>query len=176
MTPDNNQDDELQKAIDEVTQRVTANTPQPDAATPETPAQPESIVPQRNMADSNETHDDAVAAAMADVLPGSEPTPTPPSMTQPDTNTKPSTNVAAPASPEMAQVKEQALRELAPLLINMNINPEQKFRIYRDMVETLHDNSLISSALDAAKQIPDENTRADSLLSIVNMIDDLEKK
>ena len=88
-----------------------------------------------------------------------------------------------PAAPEMpamglnmAQVKEAALRDLAPILDHMNVNPAQKFRIYRDMIETLHDNSVAMPALEAAKQIQDENARAEALLYLVTLIDEASGK
>ena len=175
------QDDKLQQAINQVAQ----NTTNIDSST-NNHDQIDSIVPQRNMTSDtkNSSNDEAVAAAMASVLPNSNPepaiAPTPPVITPSpsaaavNTSTSPNESIAVPE--EMNQVKEQALRELVPLLANMNINPEQKFKIYRDMIESLHDNSVAMPALEAAKQIQDENIRAEALLYLVTLIDELSGK
>ena len=73
----------------------------------------------------------------------------------------------------VAQVKEAALRDLMPLLEKMNINPSQKFRIYRDAFRTLHDYTILEPAYNAAKEITDEKERGEALLKIVNEIDQM---
>lgn len=162
-----NQDDknnDLQKAINEVTQAAPA--PQTEMPT----------ISQHGMgmADTNnkETDDAAVAAAMASVLPGND-------NTASDTSTSAdnSASIMSPVSGvddvNISHVKEEALRELSPLLDKTQLEPEPKFKIYRDMIETLHENSLLMPALEAAKQIQDESARAEALLSLVNLIDEL---
>ena len=94
--------------------------------------------------------------------------------------------VAAPAMPEqpmapempapvpemnMQQVKEAALRDLAPLLDKMPINASQKFRIYRDMFESLHNYEVLDPAYRAAAAIADETERGEALLYLVEAID-----
>ena len=159
-------DDKLQQAINEVSQQTPDLKPLGDQPNPVDSGQADPIVPQRNMTDMAEDKNDAVAAAMASVLPN----PASPIM-PPSASTVPTPPVAT-ASPEMTQVKEQALRELAPLLANMSIDAEQKFKLYRDMIETLHDNSVAMAALEAAKQIQEESKRAEALLYLVNLIDE----
>lgn len=78
-------------------------------------------------------------------------------------------NNLAPQS--MHQVREAALRDLAPLLAKMSINPSQKFRIYRDMFEDLHDYAVLAPAYRAAKEIADDNERGEALLYLVESID-----
>ena len=72
---------------------------------------------------------------------------------------------------DIEKVKEAALRDLMPLLDKMKINPEEKFRIYRDGIEKLGDNSMFGFAYNAAKEIADENARGEALLYIVEKID-----
>lgn len=71
----------------------------------------------------------------------------------------------------MQQVKEAALRDLAPLLDKLTLDPLQKFNIYRDMFENLRDYTILESAYKSAKEIPDETKRAESLLYLVESID-----
>ncbi len=154
-----NQDDknnDLQKAINEVTQAA----PNPQEAAP--------TISQHGMGMTQNTDDKTansdVEAAMASVLPGSDNTTATPPTTPP---------VSGVDDVNISHVKEEALRELSPLLDKTQLEPDQKFKIYRDMIETLHENSLLMPALEAAKQIQDESDRADALLYLVNLIDDL---
>lgn len=71
----------------------------------------------------------------------------------------------------MQQVKEAALRDLVPLLDKLTLDPLQKFNIYRDIFENLRDYSILEPAYKAAKEIPDETKRAESLLYLVEFID-----
>ena len=71
----------------------------------------------------------------------------------------------------MAQVKEAALRDLAPILDHMNVNPAQKFRIYRDMFQSLRDYTVLEPAYRAAKEISDEHERGEALLFLIEAID-----
>ena len=82
-------------------------------------------------------------------------------------------NEAPAAAPElsMRQVKEAALRDLAPLLGKMNISATQKFRIYRDMFESLRDYTVLESAYHAASEIANEDEKAKALLYLVEAID-----
>ena len=72
---------------------------------------------------------------------------------------------------DIEQVREAALRDLAPILGNMHINPSQKFRIYRDIYETTKDAKVFEPAYEVAKDITDENERGEALLYLVESID-----
>lgn len=81
----------------------------------------------------------------------------------------------APEAPaaglNMAQVKEAALRDLAPILDHMNVSPTQKFHIYRDMFQSLRDYTVLEPAYRAAKEISDEHERGEALLFLIEAID-----
>lgn len=70
----------------------------------------------------------------------------------------------------MHQVKEAALRDLVPLLGHLNINPSQKFGLYRNIFEDLKDYTVLSSAYQAAKEIPGDTERAEALLYLIESI------
>ena len=107
------------------------------------------------------------AAPVAETAPAAaEPAPAMPAM-----SAVPS--VASYGDPDIAQVKEAALRELFPLMDKINVNPVQKFRIYKDIVELTHDKSVIEPAYSAARKISDERARAEALLFLVELIDNL---
>lgn len=69
------------------------------------------------------------------------------------------------------QIKEAALRDLAPLLGNLDLDPTQKFNIYKDIFEELRDYSVLESAYRAAKDMTDGGERAKALLYVVEAID-----
>ena len=71
----------------------------------------------------------------------------------------------------MHQVKEAALRDLVPLLDHLNMNPSQKFNIYRNIFEDLRDYTVLEQAYRAATEIPNDQERAEALLYLVESID-----
>ena len=71
---------------------------------------------------------------------------------------------------ELLDIKQDALRELKPLVGHLEQNAEEKFRTTMMMIQASDDHSLLQSAYDAAKQITDEKARAQALLDVVNEI------
>ena len=69
------------------------------------------------------------------------------------------------------QVKEAALRELAPILGKLDVPAEQKFDIYKNVIDNYHDSSVIEPAYHAASEITDERERGEALLYIIDSID-----
>lgn len=69
------------------------------------------------------------------------------------------------------QVKEAALRDLAPLLSKLDVPAEQKFDIYKDVIDNYHDSSVIAPAYQAASEIKDDRDRGEALLYIIDSID-----
>lgn len=74
---------------------------------------------------------------------------------------------------DIAKIREDTLRELMPLIDKVEGNPEQKFEIYKEAMETLHDKGLVSGAYKQASQITDENKKAESLMELLKAIDTL---
>ena len=75
--------------------------------------------------------------------------------------------------PDLDRVKSNALNEIRPILETVDIPFEKKFMIYKDIIELTDDKSCIEPAYNCARQIVDEKTRAESLLYIIEIIDDL---
>ena len=111
-----------------------------------------------------------------------EPAPMPAQPTMPPLEATPAP-ITAPApmpapTPEfqpqglnMHQVKEAALRDLIPLLDRLNMNASQKFNIYRNIFENLHDHTVLDPAYRAATEIADDTERAEALLYLIETID-----
>ena len=69
-----------------------------------------------------------------------------------------------------AEIKKAALRDLVPLLAKINLDPAQKFDIYRDIFENLKDYTILDPAYHTAREIVDETRRAEALLYLVESI------
>ncbi len=69
------------------------------------------------------------------------------------------------------QVREAALRELAPILSKLDVPAEQKFDIYKTVIDNYHDSSVIEPAYYAASKIKDERDRGEALLYLIDSID-----
>ena len=85
---------------------------------------------------------------------------------------------AAPVTPEAANedskledVKKQMLQDLYPLMDKIKINPDQKFKVYKQMIESTGDKEMITAAYDTAKSLADETERAEALLYLIEKAD-----
>lgn len=81
----------------------------------------------------------------------------------------------APSLPVAAggleDLKKTALEELRPLVGKLNLPPEDKFDTLLLIIRSTDDQSLLEPAHEAAKQITDENKRAQALLDVIKEID-----
>lgn len=73
----------------------------------------------------------------------------------------------------IGEVKEAALRELAPILDKLDVPSEQKFDIYKNVIDNYHDTSVVEPAYRAALGIADERERGEALLYIIDSIDNM---
>ena len=76
-----------------------------------------------------------------------------------------------PQNLNTTEIKKAALRDLVPLLDKINMEPTQKFDIYRNIFEDLKDYTVLDPAYHAAREISDETKRAEALLYLVESID-----
>lgn len=90
--------------------------------------------------------------------------------------------VAAPTTdnmvvdPALANIKQNALSELRPLVDKLNVSPEERFDTYLLILRSTDDKSLIAPAYEAARSITDETRKAQALLDIIKEIDFLSQK
>lgn len=82
----------------------------------------------------------------------------------------PSAVEAAPAE-NLSDVKQNILKDLLPLLDKTGKTPEEKFEIYKDALETMHDVKTIEGAYKTATQISDEAKKAEALFDVMKVID-----
>ena len=74
---------------------------------------------------------------------------------------------------DISATREGILRDLMPLMDKVEGEPERKFDIYKEAMDTLHDKNLVSGAYKEAAKISDENKKADALMTLLNAIDTL---
>lgn len=72
--------------------------------------------------------------------------------------------------PDLAQIKQQALQSLEPLVSQLDQAPEEKFKTVMMLVQASDNSKMLGSAYEAASQISDEKIRAQALLDIVNEV------
>ena len=199
-----NIDNDLQKAIDDITKTTAGDpiftdpvaTPEPapmpsapQFATPEPapapmPPAPRGVDPMVNPVSAPVNSPTFTAPAPT---PAPEPTPAPVA-TAPAEPTEPIVPAGsnkieeeivtvAPfvdekeGSLSVKQVKEAALRGLAPILSKMDVPAEQKFDIYKNVIDNYHDSSVLEPAYRAASEIADDKERGETLLYLVDSID-----
>ncbi|MBQ6150037.1 hypothetical protein IJI86_03670 [Candidatus Saccharibacteria bacterium] len=169
MTQDTSVDNDLQKAIDDITKTTSGD---PLFADPVAAPAPAPVGP----------------------FPVATPGPMPPAAMPMPEPVKPAEPVSAPEEdikPEpigheediekapfvegegmgINQVKEAALRELAPILSKLDVPAEQKFDIYKNVIDNYHDSSVIEPAYQAASKIADDKEKGEALLYIIDSID-----
>jgi hypothetical protein len=71
---------------------------------------------------------------------------------------------------DLLDIKQEALKQLSPLVGHLDQTPEEKFRTTMMMIQASDDQSLVKMAYEAAEKITDEKTKAQALLDIVNEI------
>ncbi|MCL1839668.1 hypothetical protein FWF89_01550 [Candidatus Saccharibacteria bacterium] len=139
-------DNELQKAINNITSATGAGT-ELDAV---------SAVADKVAANSAEPAEEAVEEPAAPVESGIAQQPK-----------------AAYGDPDLGVVKTKALTDLRPLVDKVDMSPEARFKIYREIIAATHDKAAIEPAYEAAIQIAVEKDKAEALLFIVETIDSL---
>jgi len=72
---------------------------------------------------------------------------------------------------QFENVKKQMLQDLYPLMDKIKMQPEQKFKVYKQMIETTGSKEMITSAYEAVKEIGNEEVRAEALLFLVEKAD-----
>ena len=78
---------------------------------------------------------------------------------------------ASVANDSLADIKQDALTELRPLVDKLDLAPDEKFDTYLLLLRSTDDQTLIAPAHAAAQAIVDETRRAQALLDIIKEID-----
>lgn len=71
----------------------------------------------------------------------------------------------------LGDIKKNAISELRPLIDKLELPANEKFDTLLLLIRSTDDQSLITTAFEAAKAIPDETKRAEALLDVIKEID-----
>lgn len=172
MNPTPTVDNDLQKAIDDITKTTNQDPVFAD------PVAAPSSVPEGDTGELAESvgpfpAPEPPAPAPVPEIPAAPAMP-PVEMPAPEpviSETIVAETTSMPEGLNMREVKAAALRDLAPLVGKMDLSASQKFNLYRDMFENLRDYTAIEPAYQAAKNIADEHERGEALLYLINSID-----
>lgn len=74
------------------------------------------------------------------------------------------------ASPDLDDLKQKALKDLTPLLGNLDQSPEEKYKTLMMVIQASDKQDLLKDAYEAAQKITDNASRADALVGILNEI------
>jgi hypothetical protein len=74
------------------------------------------------------------------------------------------------ANHELIDIRQQALGELAPIIDQLDLPPEEKFHTIMMMIQASNDQTMVKPAYAAAHSIEDEKARAQALLDIINEV------
>lgn len=99
---------------------------------------------------------------------------TPESVAREDDSSDSPTLSETPA--ELVEVKKSALRELSPLLDELDQPAEEKLDILMMTIQATDDQALIPQAFETAKKIEDKKARAEAMLDIIQEINYFTKK
>lgn len=75
-----------------------------------------------------------------------------------------------PLNQDLVDIRQKALGELAPLIEQLDLPPEEKFRAIMMVIQASDDEKLIEAAYEAAHAIEDDKTHGQALLDLVNEI------
>lgn len=168
MDQDQTVDNELQKAIDEITNTTSVDPTFSDpVAAPSTlpeDAESEPIEPVGPFPAPEPVFD----FATIDIPMPEEP------KEEPKAKKEAPAKVEKTADLGFKEIKDSALRDLLPLLDKTELTASEKFGICRDAFEDLKDYTALNTAYGAAKGISDEKERAEALLYLVKSIDKID--
>lgn len=130
----------------------------------------QAAVIQQPQPDVSPLADESSFGSIDSVLEPDEPVQHPqPSITPLTDNTDDEEAVNVPNA-DLLVLKQQALSDLGPLVSQLDQTPEERFRTTMMMLQSTDNQSLIKEAYAAAQAIPDEKTRAQALLDVINEI------
>lgn len=73
-------------------------------------------------------------------------------------------------NPSIYEVKKLMLKDLFPLMDKINLPAEQKFKVYKEMIETNGGEELIRPAYESARGILDETKKAEALVFLLDKL------
>ena len=73
---------------------------------------------------------------------------------------------------DLSALKLEALHELSPLIGQLDLSPEEKYATAKMVYEETNDQALLSSVYEAAKDLPDDKTKAEAIYDVIKKINE----
>jgi hypothetical protein len=102
-----------------------------------------------------------------------EPTPDAELSTSTSTSIDDSMATSSVVPTSLTSLKQEALRELSPLIGHLDQTPDEKYTFAKMMYEETKNQDLLSKVYEAAKGLIDEKAKAKAIYDIVQKINDL---
>ncbi len=77
---------------------------------------------------------------------------------------------SAAVDPDLAEIKQEALQSLEPLVGQLDQVPDEKFKTVMMLIQASDNSKMLKDAYQAASQITEEKVRAQALLDIINEV------
>ena len=152
------QDDQTTKAVDDLIKKVENSGT--DQSGPTLADNPAAKAPEQQAASNIDAQDAGK-------------TPVPPVAVSEPTATA---NSSAASDDTLDPIKKEALQKLEPLVGELDLNPEEKYRALMMIIQATDNKDLVAEAYQAAAKIEDTKAQAQALLSIINEIDYFKNK
>lgn len=111
----------------------------------------------------------AEAAPAMPEAPVAEPAPAAPADVAESVMGMPETVPVAPAeNSELSSVKQSMIQDLIPLMDKVSLEADKKFDLYKEVIDSTHDKTMVPAAYEAAKGIADDTAKAEALLYLIN--------
>lgn len=171
------QDDQTNQPIDTVkaaenSADSTDNLTLSGSSTADPSVQPDSPSDEKKITES--TGSEAVEETSAPTTDNESPQ-TEPDSNLPETPGQPE-NSNLPSDSTLDPIKKEALQKLEPLVSELDLNPEEKYRALMMIIQATDNKDLVNEAYKAADKIEDSKARAQALLNIINEIDYFKSK
>ena len=143
----NDNNDDLQKAINGIVGGDNNETAMPDLGVPPMPV-PDPAAGLMNMApeaiETQAVEPLAPVAAPEPVKKGSIP------------------------NPVLSNMKKNMIQDVIPLMDKVALDASKKFDFYKEIIDETHDQKMVSDAYAVAKEITDDAKKAEALLYLIN--------
>jgi hypothetical protein len=142
--------------------------------THEVETMPPTDLPAPEVSNSTDTPEAASELSLADETPADDDVSVPVTVNStPAAEPVESVESAESSGSDLSSLKQEALKELTPLVQHLDLPAEEKLNTIMKLYETTQDQSLLKAAFEAAKNISDDSLRAKSLFDLVQKLETL---
>lgn len=76
--------------------------------------------------------------------------------------------ISAEAPSELSSVRQSMIQDLIPLMDKVSLDADKKFGLYKEVLDSTHDKTMVPAAYEVVKGIADDTARAEALSYLLN--------